>query len=93
MLSCFCSAELPALCAGARRRVRTGGVQAAEVHRRGDGPQLRARAAGPGLLPQLQEGLGAAFQDLPGFCLGSQQILRQLQRRADRNRARGHQQR
>lgn len=53
----LCAAELSALRAGAHRRVRAGGVQAAEVYRRGDGLQLGALPTRLRFLPQLQEGL------------------------------------
>lgn len=78
-----CAAELPVLCAGAHCCVRTGRVQAAEVHGRGDGLQLGAVPTGLHFLPRLQEGLRASLQDLSGLCVGTQQVLYQLQRGAD----------
>lgn len=73
-----CATELSALCSGAHRCVWAGGVQAAEVHRRGDGVQLGAVPTGLQFLLQLQEGLRAPLQDLPGLCVGTQQVLHQL---------------
>lgn len=88
----FCAAELPALRAGAYRSVRPSCVQAAEVHRRGDGLQLGALPSDLWFLLQLQEGLGASLQDLPGLCVGTQQVLHQLQKGAHHNRKRAHMQ-
>lgn len=86
------AAELPALCTGAYCCVRAGGVQAAEVHRWGDGVQLGALPTRLRFLSQLQEGLRASLQDLPGLCVGTQQVLYQLQRGADHNWERAHMQ-
>ncbi len=49
------AAELSALCTGAHCCVRAGRVQAAKVHRRGDGIQLGALPTRLQFLPQLKE--------------------------------------